>query len=294
MELLTGRANSVYLDGEASWGVTANWTFNGEPKGSLSPTHTGETWTATLPYILQEGVAEVTWSGTITGMGAFTTTNKYFVVTPYLTRRQIREFWDDGTDEEIDRAEAGVRHIINAHTGQTFGKFTGTKLAVGNGENTLTLPARLISFTDITLNTPGLELYGTYQISGDGWYLKPTVFPSEGYTIKSDITDYTVGTNGVIYNPYGRRVGVFQKDVSYAIDGVWGYESIPEAVVEAAKLLVNDYAANDSIYRDRYLESLTSPDWRIQFHSGAFRQTGNVRADQLLANYVLKRGWAVI
>ena len=67
-----------------------------------------------------------------------------------------------------------------------------------------------------------------------------------------------------------------------------------DQVKEAAKLLVNDYACAEQTYRDRYLTSMTAADWRIQFHSGAFLKTGNVRADQLLRDFVLKGGWAVI
>jgi hypothetical protein len=39
---------------------------------------------------------------------------------------------------------------------------------------------------------------------------------------------------------------------------------------------------------------MTAADWRIQFYSGAYLRTGNVRADQLLADYVVTRGWGVI
>jgi len=86
----------------------------------------------------------------------------------------------------------------------------------------------------------------------------------------------------------------FKEGVIYPISGVWGYEAVPESVKEAARLLVNDYACADSQYRDRYLTSMTAADWRIQFNSGAFVRTGNVRADQLLSEYVTTRGWGVI
>lgn len=254
----------------------------------------------TLPFFLSQEDAEFTveWKFPYVENGTTYTyqrENKITVVTPYVAISTLTDlFGAELSNEEIIRAERAVRNVINAHCGQTFGRFTGVKQAVGTGENTLALPARLISFSEITTTTPGLDLYGSFDISGDGWYIKPRTFGAEGYNIKAEHSDYPVGVNGVIYNPYGRRAGIFPRDIRYSIDGVWGYEYVPEAVQEAATLLVNDYAGPDSAYRDRYLESLTSPDWRIQFHSGAFQRTGNVRADQLLSDYVLKRGWAVI
>lgn len=206
------------------------------------------------------------------------------IVTPYLDIFEVKELLLDATDDEAIKIEAAVRHIINAHTGQVFGKFAGTKIVSGAGAATLALPARLISLNGITLDTPGLDLYGTFQIAGDGWYLKPNLFSAAE----------TIEFTGVISNPYSHRASVFNRDVRYSVDGVWGWEEVPDAIREATKLLIGDYSEMDSAYRDRYLDSLTSPDWRIQFHSGAFKQTGNIRADQLLNEYVLQRGWTVI
>lgn len=252
----------------------------------------------TLPFFLSQEDAEltVTWVFDYLEDGQVYTYNresKVTVVTPYVPFSTLTElFGDELTNAEIATAERAVRTVINAHCGQTFGRFTGVKTAVGRDEGDLALPARLITLNEVTAELPGLELYGTFDITGDGWFLSPRIAGAAGYSIKADHSDYEY-TNGVIYAPR-TRLGNFPRDARYAIDGVWGWESVPEAVTEAAKLLVNDYAHEESIYRDRYLESLTSPDWRIQFHSGAFRQTGNVRADQLLNDYVLKRGWAVI
>lgn len=258
------------------------------------------TFSFTLPFFLSQEDAElaVSWKFDYLENGQTYTYNrdtKIAVITPYVSFSTLTNLYGvELTAEEIQVAERAVRSVINAHCGQSFGRSTGVKYAVGSGDNSLALPARLISLTDVVTDSPGVDLYGSYNVAGDGWYLSPTLYPQGGYSIKSDVTDYVIGVNGVIYNPYGNKVSAFQKDVRYRVEGTWGWEYVPEAVQEATKLLINDYAGPDSTYRDRYLASLTSPDWRIQFHSGAFRQTGNVRADQLLSDYVLKRGWAVI
>lgn len=248
----------------------------------------------TIPYSAVQDERDLVIKLTFSYEGAdYTKEKRVNVISPLLESWEIDEIIA-GEDVDTWEIESAVRHVINAHTGQTFGKFMGTKQAVGAGSNALSLPARLLSLTTITTESPGVDLYGTFNINGDGWYLLPATFGEEGHNIKADISDYTIGVNGVIHNPYGYRAGVFHRDVRYSVDGIWGYEEIPVEVREAAKLLINDYAHVDSVYRDKYLESLTSPDWRIQFGAGAFARTGNVRADQLLANFVLKRGWAVI
>jgi hypothetical protein len=160
----------------------------------------------------------------------------------------------------------------------------------------LPLPARLISLTSLS----GFEV--PVSIVGDGWYLAPEGGGAYIPPVKSD-NDGTnnsqiAGINhkfGVpIRVPSWMRQGAGFLRQDYYITGTWGWKFVPSEVKEAARLLVNDFASGDTIYRDRYLTSMTAADWRIQFNSGAFAKTGNVRADQLLSNYVLTRGWAVI
>jgi len=239
----------------------------------------------TMADTQNEGDISISWDFTIGGV-AVNKVDDFSVVTPYLTIAEVKKIWDTATDEEAQNIEASVRHIINAHTGQSFGKSTGVKLAQGTG-STLTLPERIISVYKVN----GSLAADYFDIVGDGWYLK---FYAWGVPpVKADYYGLHQHVGGVIHNPDSVKFGQFS-DTTCKVEGTWGWNSVPEPVKEAARLLVNDYACGDSNYRDRYLTSMTAADWRIQFHSGAFRQTGNVRADQLLDNYVLKRGWAVL
>lgn len=213
---------------------------------------------------------------------------QFNVVQPILTVSEIKAILTDATDEEAKDVEKMVRHIIYAHTGQSFGLFQGTKAVQGNGKYTLELPARLLEIENVNGLTVSNDLY---SISGSGWYLTIPYMGIPG--VKADYYGLH-WINGHVENPNGVTMTGFNRSVQYIIDGKWGWYAVPEAVKEAAKLLVNDYACQDSIYRDRYLEMVAATDWRLQFHSGAFQQTGNIRADQLLSNYVLKRGWAVV
>lgn len=235
-----------------------------------------------------EGELTVSWNFEMDGVPV--TKKDYFeIVTPILTFREIREIHPNATDDEVTRIESAVRHIIQAHTGQTFGQFTGVKEVRGNDSRALALPARLQSLIDVN----GYEGSPTYfAIDADGYVLKHYSWGVP--PVKADYYGLHQHTNGVIHNPNHVKMGQFYTTNYYAVNGVWGWNGVPIQVKEAAKLLVNDYACGDIQYRDRYLTSMTAADWRIQFHSGAFLKTGNVRADQLLNEYVLKRGWAVI
>lgn len=224
-------------------------------------------------------------------------TTSVCVVTPILPITEIQKIvGDDFTDEQLSDIEKAVRYIIQAHTGQFFGKYVGKKSITGNGEATLRMPMRLISMTSMNNSTYWKDIL---SVRGNGWFItnKAMGIPN----VKSDyhglhyepVTGWSGTFDGVI-NPPGAISNRFLNDVEYVIDGVWGYSRVPAAVEEAAKLLVNDYACGDSIYRDRFITSVTAADWRLEFNSGAYRYTGNVRADQLLADYVLRRGWTVL
>ena len=94
-------------------------------------------------------------------------TKDIYVVTPILELWEIQDILEGGTVEEATQLESAVRHVINAHTGQSFGIEEKTLTVTGSGNNALNLPERLISIT--TLN--GLEnLPGTYSIDPSGWY----------------------------------------------------------------------------------------------------------------------------
>lgn len=214
------------------------------------------------------------------------------IVTPIIPLAKVKEIIENDDDDAAATVEKAVRYIIQSHTGQSFGKYVGVKGVTGSGENSIRLPARLIKLE--TINGTQL-LNSALAIRGNGWFLRGR---SAGVpTLRAD-------WDGWHENPYTTSVPLsaptraartlFVENSEYEINGTWGWNSVPAAVQEAAKLLINDYACGDTNYRDRFLTSMTAADWRIQFHDGAFANTGNVRANQLLAEFKLFRGWTVI
>lgn len=293
MEVYKGTVSPVefYLPTGSTTVTSVNYSFKGGTPVTMASTTSGDKATATLPYLPEEGELKVTWNFNVTGSGSFSRTDIYQVVTPVLSLIEVKAIVDeDLSDDEARQIESAVRHIIAAHTGQTFGKWAGKKTVYGYRGNQIALPARLLTLT--TINNATLN-DDAYRITNNGWVLTTPIrygVPS----VRADFYGLHMDNSGVIHNPNGVSLELFAQNAKFEIDGIWGWDYVPDSVREAAKLLVNDYSCGDALYRDRFLTSMTAADWRIQFHDGAFKDTGNVRANQLLSEYVLNRGWAVI
>lgn len=257
----------------------------------------------------REAELQVDWS-LIVDTVPVTKTDYFEVITPYLTYGEVKEIWPNATDAEIAEVETAVRFIINAHTGQSFGFASNKTIVVeGHGNNALRLPSRLITLTGWQTLTATLDPTATIIVS-DGWYLKKawanelsTITNTSTYWTGWEPTDNTApGEPGYEKPSHGPVISVpgvsglstpWRDDYPFSLTGDWGYKTVPNAVKVAARLLVNDYACAEIAYRDRYLESIKAADWRMQFSSRAWEYTGNVRADQLLSEFVLL-DWAVI
>jgi len=295
MEIRRNSSKTVYLD---IYGDTADDTPTAEVKvnGSTTvldvesepaPAGVTQRWFVNIgmAHTQSDGILLVEWAFEIDGQPV--AKQDYFeVITPYLTISEVKAVVPNISTEDAQSIEASVRHIINAHTGQEFGLFVGAKTVRGTGTRALQLPVRLLTLDSVD------NVNGYFTVSDDGWTLRG--LPWGVPPVKADYYGLHMHVGGVIHNPNMVKISDWSDGWEYSVSGRWGWEYVPAPVKEAAKLLVADYVDPDSEYRDRYLTSMTAADWRIQFHSGAFAKTGNVRADQLLNQYVLKSGWAVV
>lgn len=304
--------------------VTYTITKNGITSAPANPaSQTTTSVNVKVPYAqtIDEGEGIINVSFTMDAIqytGATAKQVPFDVVTPYLTMTQARNILDDSTltDDEVMEVEQAVRYIINAHCGQTFGKRTKSQVVVGDGQNALAMPERLMSISGLSTLSAVLNPAATIIIA-DGWYIKKKytdavsdientsiywdgqgVYDDEDFPLSAPHglghTPDRFGHGQIISAPGSFSGATWKDDYPFTITGTWGYAAVPAAVSEAAKLLLNDYACSEQAYRDRYLDSIKSADWRLQFNDKAYLRTGNVRADQLLDNYVMKRGWAVI
>lgn len=306
MELYTGTVPTVEFEYPTASGTVVSavtYSINGATAVATTPTNTSGKATATLPYLQTEGTVSVTWTFTISNQ-SYTDTQTYEIVTPILKFDEIASILNpldpvtSPTDnDQVKAVESAVRHIINVSCGQSFGKqLSVSKSVTGEGRPSLALPMRLINLISIDGN---IEWPMQVNVLGDGWFIQ---FKNRGIpTIRSDFEGFhydpsnqAYSSDAPIYAPRAYRHYHFLTNRNYTVTGDWGWLSVPNAVREAAKLLINDYACGDAMYRDRFLNAIQAADWQLEFNPGAFRGTGNVRADQLLEPYVIRRGWLVV
>jgi len=246
-----------------------------------------EVWKAYIGLAhTQGGTFDVVWEFTIDG-NPVEKVDSFEVVTPYVSLSAAKEALALATvsDEDIMRIERRVRKIINRYCGQSFDLETGTKIVRGQGSENIRLPKRLNKVNSITQHVTGAALEG-YEIRHNGLVLRRS-YPSYA-------SENVVWITNPIFNPFydvksdtfwGGSVP-FAYDVEWDITGEWGYHSIPSEVQEAALILMEQYLCSDDLYRQRYVNTMASADFRYSTHDKAWQGTGNAVADYLLRDYV--------
>jgi hypothetical protein len=219
------------------------------------------------------------------------------VVRPYVDLGDAMEDLDFGTDpsdpnnktyHELIMAEKWARKTIESYTGQQFYLYNDLHVVYGDGADSLRLPFKISELHELyendillvdTINNINNWNYDT-QISESGFGIRIN---------RASMLDNTVYTaNGMIppsindtYN------GVFKNGSVYKIQGVYGWDKLPEDVSEACINLMRDYFSKDRKWREKYLAGVQSFDWNFKYNTGAFVGTGNLYVDQILLPYVL-------
>lgn len=237
---------------------------------------------ALIPYEITrfDGKFDVTWTYYVEGT-TYTKTDTHEVVTPMFSKAELIE-WDSDfsalSDEKFERLEGIIRVVIETITGQTYGLEHTFVSVPGSGGETLNLPKRLS--TPIALNDRTGDLLDSFVYPiNDGWTLKT-------YDGPTWVDNFY--TSNPIENPW-RKAGYFREDTNYVIEGYFGYDSLPNDIVTAAKILAEDYGCDESLWRDRYIANMRAADWRFEFNGKAFYGTGNVKVDQILEKYAAIR-----
>ena len=294
MELYTDDINKVKvrLPQTVTGIVSARYSVNNGPYTNMpaNPVAVGEgTYELTLPYIDKTGTLSIEWTFNAGGAQRKKKTT-YDLVRPILEPEQIKALVPGTSTEEAINIERVVRKIIEAYTNQSFGLTEQTITVRGHGNDSLSLPQRLVSLNGVETIRSVLDPKA-FIIVSDGWYLKKKWAREIGR--KTSDEAYFEPSEGVIFAPTTSGGITWATDYPFTISGLWGYESVPTAVVEAARLLVNDYACGDIVYRDRYVDSVATADWRFAFSPETRSGTGNVRADWLLNDYIIPE-WHII
>lgn len=255
---------------DADTGVTVTVTRqNGEvvftgPATKVPATVGRYFWDMPLALTREDGHYDVTWTFTVAGE-AGQSIDHAFVVTPYIDYDTfVGRTGSDMTYEEFRRREPIARGIIDAYTGQRFGKYSDTIRVFGLGGNRL--PIQL----------PVLRVDSIYPTNAQSVAIMPNsvIFPSlaDTWEIKFD----------TIYTKHGGR---FIDGVEYAVTGLFGYHHVPSPVILSAALLIQSQICVDNSWRQKGIEAYRAADWRLEFHDKAFEGTGNIDVDLLLNQY---------
>lgn len=239
-------------------------------------------------YVLNSaGRYRIDFTYTISGT-SYTQSQYINVYTPYA---DIDTFFADHPDletdyyEKFDKMEKRVRNIINTFCGQSFDYYPNKYIEIsGSGKNTLHLPYPIAKLTKVTVNT------------GD-----------EDQTVIHDSTDATINNiektkephnfNSSYYIQFRRSfldsvqtlivASKFDEGDDYKIEGDFGWRYVPDNVVQAADLLLEDMMNGDSDYRRHGMKTVDMDILKYETRDSFYESTGNIDADVLLMDYTL-------
>lgn len=226
---------------------------------------------------------------TTTASGASNEIQYISIIRPYASTDRIVSLADidvttlgSASASKLQKLERRARLAINSFLGFNFYKEKRTMTVYGNNTDVLTLPDPLyrIDFIyedDLLIyerDSQIDELEYPIEIGPSSNRIK-IVNSDEKYKETFEFPKFSV----FYYE------GIFKKDYSYKIDGVWGWDYVPADVEEATALLVNDYLCNDFNIRNKNIAQLSNDSYDIKYGADAATGTGNLLVDNLLSVY---------
>ena len=239
-------------------------------------------------YILNSaGRHRADFTYTISGT-SYTQSQYINVYTPYI---DIDTFFTDHPDlendyyEKFDKMEKRIRNIINTFCGQSFDYYPNKYIEIsGSGKNTLHLPYPISDLTKVTVNI-GDEDEAVVHNSTDATLnnieksKEPHNFQSTYYIkFKRSFLD---SVQTLI------TASVFNESDDYKIEGSFGWKYIPDNIVQAADLLLEDMMNSDSDFRRHGMKSVDMDILKYETKDSFYESTGNIDADILLMDYTL-------
>lgn len=226
---------------------------------------------------------------TYTVSGTSYTQKQYInVYTPYVDTddffTEYPELEDDFADR-FDSLEKRARNIVNTYCGQTFESFKNKSITIAGSNHTkLNLPLPIYNLYTVTAN-PGKdteELIHDYTNSGLNNLQKtrqPFNFESTFFLQWRDSSlDEKLGI---------QQQTKFNPKFEYKIVGDFGWDYIPNNVVQATSLIIADMMNDDSEYRRHGIHSISMDAVNYTMKSDFYESTGNIEADVLLMDYMV-------
>lgn len=219
------------------------------------------------------------------------------VVSPYVSLEEVIEDLSLGSDandpnnktyHELRMAEKYARKIVEYYTGQKFYLHDDKFTIMGNDSDTLPLSYKINTLHTLRANDQ-LLVDNLNDINYLGYTLEPT---TSGFGLKlnqSSFVDNTVYVANGMLPPSISDINpnIFRRGHSYDVYARFGWEDVPDDVEQATIEIIKSYFAKDRMWRDRYVNKISTTDWDFQYTSDAFSGTGSAYADKLLLDYVV-------
>lgn len=276
---------------------------------AINPTHLLTTLTSSLDennpgtyivnvpyqYTQRNKTLRLQWEYSVSGTPVIRS-QEVFIVTPYVDFTNACGCLGISTDSsdpnyksyrELIRAEKYARKQIEEYTGQKFYLYDDVYVVYGYDSDILPVPAKMYELHELY----GKDILLLDTINDiDNWNYLVEISES-GYGIRinrASLIDNTVYTaNGMVPPSIHDSNGIFQSGIPYRVQGRFGWEKVPDNVELAAMELMKDYFSKDTMWRNKYVKSISTFDWDFEYTGDAYTGTGNAYADNLLADYVL-------
>ena len=224
---------------------------------------------------------------TTSSAGAYNDIQYASLIRPYASPTRILELSDipasaSANTDLLRRLEKKARLSLNSYIGDSFYKEKRTLTVFGQNTDIITTPIPIQRIDKVYEDD--LLVYerdnSTYQLDF------PLEIDDSGTRIK--IVNSSSNNKEILEFPKFSVFyyeGIFKKDFSYKIDGIWGWEYIPADIELATALLVEDYLCNDFNIRNKNIGQLSNDSYNIKYGSDFSTGTGNLIVDNLIAKY---------
>jgi hypothetical protein len=254
------------------------------------------TYIVNVPYQYTDRnrTLRLSWNYTVNGT-AVKKEDEVYVITPYVDFNHAQDmgFSTDSSDpgyksyKELIMAEKYARKQIEQYTGQNFYLEDKTYIVYGHESDILPLPSRIAELYQLYSNDI-LLLDNIEEINNWNY---DVIISESGYGVRinrASMLDNTVYTaNGMVPPSINDYSGIFKSGVPYKVYGRFGWAKVPDNVELAAIELIKDYFSKDTVWKNKYVKSISTFDWDFEYTGDAYTGTGNAYADNLLADYVL-------
>jgi hypothetical protein len=242
---------------------------------------------------------KLVWKYSINGVN---TSHSTFcdVVTPYCSFAEAIEDLNFGTDasdpeyktyHQLRMAEKYARKLIENYCGQDFYLYDDVYIGYGSGTNLLPLPYKVNRIYEIYVNDI-LLIDNTVTPVVNNWNYIP-IITEGGFGLRVNETSHLDNTvyiaNGMIPPTvndisYG---GAFKNNQRYRVSAQFGWAEVPDNVEQACIQLMGHFFDKDRAWKDQYVKSVSTFDWKFDYNSDVHTGTGCSYADQLLSPYVI-------